>query len=154
MIDKIKKYKACSPLERRALVHAFVLLPLVKVSLVFRGFRRTHKMLSILNSAKNEIPEGSIPAGNMTDQGQSLARVVEIAGQNLPFEIKCLPISMVTQLLLRRRGIPGDLRIGVKRFEDDFEAHAWVELDGHPLRQRADQKNQFSPFSTPITPPI
>ena len=152
MIDKIKKFNSCSPLEKWALAHAVFLLPLVNVSLILRGFKRTYKTLSNLAPLKSKASGGARPAENMIDQGQALARAVEIAGHVLPFEIKCLPISMVTHLLLRRRGIPGDLRIGVKRFKDDLEAHAWVELAGHPLRQRDDQKDQFLPFSTPITP--
>ena len=32
--------------------------------------------------------------------------------------------------LLARRGITAQLRIGVKKSADKFEAHAWVERDG------------------------
>lgn len=39
--------------------------------------------------------------------------------------LDCLPRALTVFLLLRRKGVPATLRIGVKRFP--FAAHAWVE---------------------------
>jgi transglutaminase superfamily protein len=41
----------------------------------------------------------------------------------------CLRESLVFSVLLRRRGIPATIRIGVKR-EDGLTAHAWVDIAG------------------------
>ena len=43
----------------------------------------------------------------------------------------CLPRSLTLFVLLRRRGVPATLRIGVKRYP--FGAHAWVECLGEVL---------------------
>lgn len=45
--------------------------------------------------------------------------------------LDCLPRSLTLYLLLRRRGVPATLRIGVKRYP--FGAHAWVECLGEVL---------------------
>ena len=43
----------------------------------------------------------------------------------------CLPQALTLFVLLRRRGVPATLRIGVKRYP--FAAHAWVECLGEVL---------------------
>ena len=154
MMSKIKRFITASPIERRALIQSLFLLPAVKVSLAFSGFRRTLGRLSTLGVSQCKVPKASLPIEGIVNHGQVVAKMVEVAANILPFEIKCLPISMVTWLLLQRRGVSSELRIGVKRFDDDFEAHAWIEVAGFPLHQRTDQSSQFTPFSTPITPQI
>jgi len=42
----------------------------------------------------------------------------------------CLRQSLVVWFLLRRRGLPAELRIGARKVEDRLEAHAWVESNG------------------------
>jgi hypothetical protein len=48
--------------------------------------------------------------------------------------------------LLGRHGIETDLRIGVRRALGQFEAHAWVELDGIALNDSNDVGQRYSPF--------
>ncbi len=45
--------------------------------------------------------------------------------------LDCLPRAMTICLLLRARGIPATLHIGVKRYP--FGAHAWVECMGRVI---------------------
>ncbi len=45
--------------------------------------------------------------------------------------LDCLPRALAIFVLLRHRGVPATLRIGVKRFP--FGAHAWVECLGEVL---------------------
>ncbi len=50
----------------------------------------------------------------------------------LPVESRCLMRSLVLTRLLVKRDIGSVLVIGVKPGEK-FEAHAWIEHEGHPL---------------------
>jgi hypothetical protein len=43
-------------------------------------------------------------------------------------EALCLPRALATHAMLRRRGIPSRLCLGVARAQDKFAAHAWVEV--------------------------
>src|SRR5581483_11465170 len=62
--------------------------------------------------------------------GQAVMRTLAI----LPTDSRCLMRSLVLLVLLNRRGIPAELVIGVKSGgEDEFGAHAWVELEGRSL---------------------
>lgn len=47
-------------------------------------------------------------------------------------EPTCLAVSLVVARLLRRRGTPARLVIGVTGSQD-FAAHAWVEVDDQPV---------------------
>ncbi len=53
--------------------------------------------------------------------------------------------------MMRRRGIGTELRIGARKDNECFEAHAWVEIDGAVLNDTEDVDNRFSPFPSPAT---
>lgn len=59
---------------------------------------------------------------------------------------------MVLWWLLRRRQIAAELRIGARKLEGQFEAHAWVEYAGAMLGDLGVDHLHFSPFDGPITP--
>lgn len=61
------------------------------------------------------------------------ARIIERLGPYYPLRATCLKKSLVLFRILRRRGVPAELRLGVRKVEGDFNAHAWIELDGRPL---------------------
>jgi hypothetical protein len=50
-------------------------------------------------------------------------------------KVLCLQRSAATARLLRRYGIPANLIIGAKQMP--FRAHAWVELDGSVVNDKA-----------------
>ena len=47
--------------------------------------------------------------------------------------MRCLKQSLILFGILRRRDIPAELRIGVRRVGDKLNAHTWIEYDGHVL---------------------
>lgn len=59
------------------------------------------------------------------------ARLVE--GISAICRMRCLRQSLILFGMLRRRSIPAELRIGVRRVGDHLNAHAWVEYDGQVL---------------------
>jgi hypothetical protein len=63
---------------------------------------------------------------------------------------QCLTRSITLTRVLARRGIASDLRIGVRADKQQFEAHAWVEWNGHVLHDRATALDKYSAFDTPI----
>jgi hypothetical protein len=64
--------------------------------------------------------------------GRRLGRPVRRTLDPLPWDSRCLMRSLVLLRMLARRGVVCRLVIGVRPGET-FEAHAWVEHDGHPL---------------------
>lgn len=58
---------------------------------------------------------------------------------------KCLVRSVALSRLLEQRGIKGSrVRVGVRRVDGDFSAHAWVELGQHVLGDDARNVSSFA----------
>jgi len=75
-----------------------------------------------------------------------LAQLVEIASHNPIYPVNCLPKSLTLCWLLRQRGIPAKLQIGVSIESKAFRAHAWVEYAGQIINDRPNINTDFSPF--------
>jgi hypothetical protein len=56
---------------------------------------------------------------------------VSVAAAFYPRRALCLEQSLTLFLLLRRRGVPAELRLGVQ--PRPFHAHAWIEAGGKPI---------------------
>jgi Transglutaminase-like superfamily len=55
------------------------------------------------------------------------------AGHHLK-PMSCLERSAAAQRVLRRRGVPAELRLGVRGSDaGDLQAHAWIEIEGKPV---------------------
>jgi hypothetical protein len=64
--------------------------------------------------------------------GRRLGQPVRRTLDPLPWDSRCLMRSLVLLRMLARRGVVCRLVIGVRPGEK-FEAHAWIEHDGHAL---------------------
>jgi len=69
------------------------------------------------------------------EYAQRIAELADIAGRRGVIAANCLPQALMVHGLLRRRGLAPQLRIGVRKSESNFDAHAWVELRGVALGQ-------------------
>jgi len=145
VIDRWRKFFRLSRRERSLLGLALLLLPVTALALRVIGFRR-------LQTALRGIPIGSeTPSANgAIEQAQRTARMVSIAARRGLCHANCLPRSLVLWVLLRRQAIESDLRIGVRKENGKFEAHAWIEIHGAALNDLADVGLHFAPFAGPI----
>jgi transglutaminase-like putative cysteine protease len=75
---------------------------------------------------------------------EKICRRLALAAVFYPGRARCLEQSLALYVLLRRRGVPVRLRLGVQPYP--FNAHAWVELNGAPLNERVETVRQFVPF--------
>ena len=67
-------------------------------------------------------------------EAQCVARAVSRAARFGLLRARCLVQAVALSRMLRARGIPGAVvRIGVRRTANEFDAHAWVELNGVAL---------------------
>jgi len=124
---------------------AAVLLPLVGMSLRLRGYGRTQAWLQ----ARWERRRAALPpAADRKDIVERTCRTVRAAVHyGLP-GASCLEASLTLWYLLRLQGIPANLRIGVRKHADLFEAHAWVEHEGAALNQVEETHRHFAPFDS------
>jgi hypothetical protein len=81
------------------------------------------------------------PADGTSEFLSGTVRAVAKAGAFFPGRAICLEQSLTLYLLLRHRGVPAELRIGVQPYP--FHAHAWVECDGEPINEVREVVNKF-----------
>ncbi len=73
---------------------------------------------------------------------------VEVAGRHHLYPMRCLERSLTLQFLLSWLGQPSELKIGVRRTENELEAHAWLELDGCPLNDPPEVIRRYRALSS------
>lgn len=115
---------------------SFVAVAVSRLSLKLAGFRRTIRWARRL--------AGQTEASNDWNCAERSARSVAIAAAFFPGRAICLEQSVALYVLLRRRGVAVSLRIGVQPYP--FQAHAWIELDGRPVFENADELVKFVAF--------
>jgi hypothetical protein len=142
MWEKLRRFSALEPAARSLFLRAMILLPLVSLSLRWRGFRATQTSLQGLISMAN--PEkGTVPLPGRTTL---TARLVNSADRHGLVPSSCLAKSLTLWWLLDRQGIESHLRIGIRKENDKFEAHAWVEREGLALNEPDDHHRHYAAF--------
>ena len=129
-MGNLSKFKALPAEEKRLVTAAAVLLPLVDLALRTLGYQKTQNLLA-RNTADRKIQP--LSSDERFAKAQRVAYCVRIAARKGPYRVTCLRESLASWWLLRRRGFPAVLRIGVGKEEADLKAHAWVEVDGRSV---------------------
>jgi len=72
------------------------------------------------------------PAGGLAADPRvvAVARALTATARRLPWGGVCLPRAMAASFMLRMRGIPSHLCLGMRREGGKLEAHAWLIVDG------------------------
>ena len=119
-----------------ATLHAIRALYATRHALARDGFRTTYERYS-------RFPAGSDASGlNAALEAFGRAEHVFVASR-APDD--CLIRSLALFRFLRELGHPAEHVIGVCRVP--FQAHAWVECDGEPLRDERTRSGAFSPLA-------
>jgi hypothetical protein len=126
--------------ERLPALQLLLLLPIVDLSLRAAGFQRTWAWLS--RFARRDRPVVAPDAADLA-AAERLAALARAVGARSPWPASCLRQALVVWLLLRRRQLPAELKIGVQRRSAPFQAHAWVELGGVALDPSAAAHQPF-----------
>ena len=75
-----------------------------------------------------------------------VSRMVLAAARHSFCAATCLERSLALWWLLARHGIPTQLRIGVRKAGEKFEAHAWIERDGAAIGEREAAHLHYAAF--------
>jgi len=142
MWERLRRFSALERPAQKLFLRALVLLPLVTLSLRWRGFRATRAALQrLLSNAGTESAAG--PA----DKDASVtAHIVNAADRHGLVHPSCLAKSLTLWWLLGRQGISSHLRIGIRKENEKFEAHAWVERHGAPLNESDEHHHHYAAF--------
>jgi hypothetical protein len=111
--------------DRRALVLAAAQLVAFALILRSRGFAAMRSWVA----ASNVTPPPALR--HHDDAVVRTLRAVDRACMYSPVGMRCLARAAIATRLLRAKGFPAAMVIGVHRMP--FTAHAWVEMHGAPL---------------------
>lgn len=141
-LRRLNAYFGRSNEERWTFFVSLVLLPALALALNRAGMRRTRAFLE----ARTET---AVPASTEEahERARRIARMVNAAARYSPYKANCLKRSLALWWLLRRRGIDSDVRIGVRKIEGSFQAHAWVEMGGVVVNDTPRFVQAFTPFA-------
>jgi hypothetical protein len=142
MWARLRRFSALERSAQSLFLRAIVLLPLVSLSLRWRGFRVTRAALERFLSNRNLEHH----AATVGQRAALAAHMVNVADRHGLLHPSCLAKSLTLWWLLGRDGIPADLRIGIRKENEEFEAHAWVERDGHALNEPEDHHRHYAAF--------
>jgi hypothetical protein len=129
---------------------AAILLRLVRLSLRLRGYGKT--FTSLQGRAQFQAKAAETPPESH-EEVQVTCRMVHAALRYSFAQFSCLEESLTLWYLLRKQGIPACLRIGVRKENERFEAHAWVELRGEALNQPEELHRHYAAFDQELHEP-
>lgn len=135
--------------ELLLLAQAPVALPWAALGLRLYGLRRVQAFLG-RRPGRNTVTD----AGARLTVARRMTWIVQAAAAYGPWPANCLQRSVVLWWYLRRRGLSGDLRIGVRRNRDSggLDFHAWIEYQGVVLNDEADIRQRYATFDRAIAP--
>jgi hypothetical protein len=122
-----------------------VLLPAISLSLKMRGFRTTQQALQNFSVSR----EREKRSGQRAPEGERVklaVRMVSAAARHGLGRSSCLERSLALWWLLRQEGIASSVRIGARKTDGRFEAHAWVEHEGVALNEPQQEHRHYSTF--------
>lgn len=117
-MNKLRAFARLTPKDRTLLLQALTCLASCKVRLHLQSFAK-------LQGWATEIGRGAVPIDR-------LYWAVKVALRLTP-GATCLCQALALQRLLARHGHTSELRIGVKKSNNGFSAHAWLVYDGRVL---------------------
>jgi hypothetical protein len=136
---RLSRLKQLEATEKRTLLTAAGCLPLFWLAVRVVGLKTFHRWL---RGAKRD---SAVPAPTH-EAMRRLAALIDMAANTLGPD-NCLSKSLLLDWLLHRQGIESELRIGVELLSGRLSAHAWVEVDGVPINDRADIAQSYAPFA-------
>ena len=139
-MSRIEQIRSLTWPEVRWLVQAWLLL------LAFRVALRTRPFVSVEKLARVPLVENGSGEKGSPQPPSRLGWCVDAAASHHLWPMRCLERSLTRQRMLRQRGVPAELKIGVQKRGLELEAHAWLEIEGHPLAEPEAIGEQFLPL--------
>ena len=143
-VESWHRFWSLSAHSRSLVVEAAVALTATWIGLRVAGYRRWRRILDKLAPETIERTCAGDPVA--LGSAQAIARFEQSAARHLFLRTNCLEQALVLCWLLRRRGIEAEMRMGARKDDGRFEAHAWVEFGGTVLNDALGQHRHFTRF--------
>lgn len=135
--SQVRKFLCLSAIDRHLLVGAALLLGAIRLGLWLLPFQTIRQLLAKMTQHASDARRACAPkrcSAQARDYPERIVWAVVAASRYVP-KATCLTQALGAQVLLALRGYPAHLHFGVtkKGEEGQFEAHAWVEIQGKVL---------------------
>ncbi len=152
ILRKIRTFLNLEHQERSSVFFFTYAIPMIAIWLRISGFKKTQNRLK--RWAYNNKLTSSCSANLEKTLFTSIQRAFRIALRNAPYKGNCLSQSLALWCQLQRIGITADLRIGTRKEQGKFAAHAWIEYDGIPVSDSVALNGSFQSFDESFEPQI
>ncbi len=127
---RVRSFLALTREQRRLVLEAALYLGVAGGTVSWLPFRW---FAGSLGRARAGSPGDQRPEPGPTQE--SVAWAITLASRHVPWTSTCLMRAMAGQWMLRRRGVPGAVHLGLTRNEISGEwlAHAWLRSGGRVL---------------------
>ena len=142
------KFKRLTSREKKLLLQALLLLPIVHFFLNSMGYARFVQI--IVKRIPITDKSNPVPIKDQLNIAFEIAQMVSIAAYQGPFRATCLRRSLALIILLQRHGVTGELCFGARLHDQGLEAHAWVEKGGVVINDRPDIRQKYTPLDSGI----
>jgi hypothetical protein len=142
MWERFRRFSALERAAQSLFLRASLLLPLVSLCLRWRGLRETQAVLQRFLSNAN-LEQDTAAASRRAALTSHMVNAADRHGLVHP---SCLAKSLTLWWLLGREGVASELRIGIRKENGNFEAHAWVERDGAALNEPEEHHRHYAAF--------
>jgi hypothetical protein len=146
-MNTLRRYFRLTPFERRIVAQCSLGLVMTWAGLRVVGFGWWKAVVVWLTPS--DCPD--CDDGESSGLARIIIRMQAAAERRIFFKPSCLEHSLVLWWLFRRHGIPANLRIGGRKEQGRFQAHAWVEIAGVPLGDAGSAHRNFVPFDGPVS---
>lgn len=118
---RIVRFARLPAAEQRLLAAAAALLAVTRIALWLFPF-------GVVQRAAARLERRRLPRPALPDDAKRVVWAVDVASRYIPASQNCLNRALTAKVLLARRGLSSQLRIGVRRDPaGELLAHAWVE---------------------------
>ncbi|MBT5872066.1 MAG: lasso peptide biosynthesis B2 protein [Candidatus Latescibacteria bacterium] len=139
-MNRILRFYRLPDSEQHLLMVALILGAAIRIALWILPFRVVRTMIFEWSDAS------AVPYQTNRRIIETIAWSVETSSRFIP-SATCLVQALVTKVLLDRRGVSNDLRIGVAKEEGGrLEAHAWIEYQGEIVLGAVEDLARFTEF--------
>jgi hypothetical protein len=128
----VRRWLALTGDDRGLFLRAYLDLARTHLELGLLGFGRT---LRRVEAAGN--PDVQAVKLDDVERAERYAYWLEVASRHHVVRGECLQRSLVLHRWLRQESLPSKLCIGVRKEDGELKAHAWVELAGTVVHERA-----------------
>lgn len=145
VVSDLRKWYRLNPSDRALLLRAYLLTWAVRIALWTLPFRALRQWL--LSEDETDGAAAAAPYGGEAEVVERVTWAVRAAARRVP-SATCLSQALVARRLLRHRGCPTRLCIGVTRAREGeaFRSHAWLESGGNVLLGDLQDLNRYVPI--------